>query len=170
MTPKLFMFYVGGDVANCNIEVHDVRFSIGQSPEDCFDDLRQQWWGESKSLHVDSWAEISHADGYDVTVSEGTFGGRERLYFVNLGGYEPNSFEESHRNVLIVANTKTAAMKRALQEQISDWRLPHKDNLMELEKALSLTEYANQQGYRLHLVKAPDAKPLIFRAKYTRLG
>ena len=31
---KLFMFYVGGDCGNANVELHDVRFSIlflGQS-------------------------------------------------------------------------------------------------------------------------------------------
>ena len=48
---KLFMFYIGGDCANSNIELHDVRFSIGETAEECRDDLRQQWWGEPKSLH-----------------------------------------------------------------------------------------------------------------------
>jgi hypothetical protein len=28
-TMKLFMFYVGGDCGNSNIELHDVRFSAG---------------------------------------------------------------------------------------------------------------------------------------------
>lgn len=53
---KLFMFYIGGDCANSNIELHDVRFSIGETAEECRDDLRRQWWGEPKSLHLDCWA------------------------------------------------------------------------------------------------------------------
>ena len=39
---KLFMFYVGGDCGNANVELHDVRFSVGETAEDCFDDLRRQ--------------------------------------------------------------------------------------------------------------------------------
>ena len=48
---KLFMFYIGGDCQNSNVELHDVRFSIGETPEDCRDDLRKQWWGDPNSLH-----------------------------------------------------------------------------------------------------------------------
>jgi hypothetical protein len=40
---KLFMFYVGGDCGNSNIELHDVRFSAGETPEACHEDLRRQW-------------------------------------------------------------------------------------------------------------------------------
>jgi hypothetical protein len=40
---KLFMFYVGGNCGDSNVELHDVRFSIGETPEDCHDDLRQQF-------------------------------------------------------------------------------------------------------------------------------
>jgi molybdopterin-binding protein len=49
---KLFMFYVGGNCGNSNIELHDVRFSMGNAPEDCYDDLRRQWWGDPTSLHL----------------------------------------------------------------------------------------------------------------------
>ena len=55
---KLYMFYVGGDCGSSNIELHDIRFSVGETPEDCFDDLRRQWWGEPKSLHLDSWGAV----------------------------------------------------------------------------------------------------------------
>src|SRR6202000_32331 len=67
---KLFMFYIGGNCGNSNIELHDVRFSIGESPEDCYDDLRRQWWGEPKSLHLDCWGIVEQADGYDVTLTD----------------------------------------------------------------------------------------------------
>jgi hypothetical protein len=45
------MFYVGGNCGNSIIELHDVRFSVGNAPEDCHDDLRRQWWGDPTSLH-----------------------------------------------------------------------------------------------------------------------
>ncbi len=40
---NLFMFYIGGNCANSNIESHDVRFSIGETAEDSREDLRRQW-------------------------------------------------------------------------------------------------------------------------------
>lgn len=43
------MFYVGGNCGNSNVELHDVRFSIGETPEDCHDDLREQWWAIRKA-------------------------------------------------------------------------------------------------------------------------
>jgi hypothetical protein len=50
MAMKLFMFYVGGNCGNSNVALHDVHFSIGKTPEDCRDDLREQWWGDPNSL------------------------------------------------------------------------------------------------------------------------
>src|SRR5258708_13927838 len=49
---KHFMFYVGGDCGNSNVELHDVRFSVGETPQDSSADLRRQWWGDAKSLHL----------------------------------------------------------------------------------------------------------------------
>ena len=61
---KLFMFYVGGNCGNSNVELHDVRFSIGETAEDCHDDLRRQWWGDPESLHLDCWGAVEQADGF----------------------------------------------------------------------------------------------------------
>ena len=101
---KLFMFYVGGDCGNSNIELHDVRFSAGETPEACHEDLRRQWWGTPKSLHLDCWGAVEQADGYDITLSPArTEQSEMKLFFLNLGGYDPDNFEELHRNVLLVA-------------------------------------------------------------------
>jgi hypothetical protein len=101
---KLFMFYVGGNFANSNVELHDVRFSIGQTPEDCHDDLRRQWWGDPKSLHLDCWGAVEQADGYDIELStQPPEDVDQKLFFVNLGGYDPSAFTELHKNVLIVS-------------------------------------------------------------------
>jgi hypothetical protein len=90
---KLFMFYVGGDCGNSNVELHDVRFSIGSAPEDCYEDLRRQWWGTPTSLHLDCWGPVEQADGFDVTLTAEPLGEQAfRLFFVNLGGYNPLDF------------------------------------------------------------------------------
>lgn len=65
---KLFAIYIGGEMAGANIEVHDARFVLAASMEETYAELRRQWWGIPRSLHIDCWAEISHADGYDISL------------------------------------------------------------------------------------------------------
>jgi hypothetical protein len=163
---KLFMFYVGGDCGNSNVELHDIRFSIGQTPEDCFEDLRQQWWGEPKSLHVDCWGAVEQADGYDLELStEPSAGTQNKLFFVNLGGYDSCTFTELHKNVLIVALDDKAAKTKA-KAQIDHWQRPHKDRLFEIEKTLDISELMQRHGYHLILRPATREKPFQFHCDY----
>jgi hypothetical protein len=112
---KLYMVVVGGDFRNSNVELHDVRFCVGGRIEECYADLHRQWWGEPASLHLDGWAEVNWADGHEVTLAPGPVAERaERLFFVNLGGYDPTEFGELHKNVLMVAPTAKAAVAKAL--------------------------------------------------------
>ena len=167
---KLFMFYVGGDCNNANVELHDVRFSIGETPEDCFDDLRRQWWGEPKSLHLDCWGAVEQADGYDIELSaEPLATAQDKLFFVNLGGYDPSEFAELHRNVLIVAADDKAAKARA-KAQVDNWCKPHRDNLFEIEKMLDLTASMQHHGYHLVLRPASSEKPFRFQCDYRPIG
>lgn len=167
---KLFMFYVGGDCGNSNVELHDVRFSIGETPEDCRDDLRAQWWGDAKSLHLDCWGEVEQADGYDIALSaEAPTEVSNRLYFVNLGGYDRSEFSELHKNVLLVAPSAKSAIGKALA-QIRTWSLPHKDNVFEVEKAVDVTTMMAQYGVSLTLTKATTLKPFQFECDYVPIG
>lgn len=163
---KLFMFYVGGDCGNSNIELHDVRFSVGETPEDCLDDLRQQWWGEAKSLHLDSWGAVEQADGFDIILSaEATSDVSDKLFFVNLGGYDPTDFGELHKNVLVVAPDIKLAKQKALN-QIGHWGMPHKDRLFEIEKTLDISVLMQRYGCQLTLRPAVTEKPFKFSCEY----
>ncbi len=167
---NLFMFYVGGSFRNSNIELHDVRFSVGATVEACYDDLKRQWWGDPESLHLDCWGPVNQADGFDVEVTADTFeAGGERLFFANMGGYDPGEFAELHRNVLLVAADAKAAKQQALA-RVRSWTLPHKDNLFEVENLLDLSEAAVERGYRLRLTKAVAEKPFEFRCDYLPIG
>lgn len=164
------MFYIGGNCGNSNIELHDVRFSIGESPEDCYDDLRRQWWGEPKSLHVDCWGAVEQADGFDVTVTTNPPPNiSASLFFVNLGGYDPSEFGELHRNILLVVADAKEAKFRGLSE-IKDWSEPHRDKAFEVEKTLDVTALTRGYGHYLTLTKAKDAKSFNFVCKYTPIG
>jgi hypothetical protein len=163
---KLFMFYVGGNCGNSNIELHDVRFSMGNAPEDCYDDLRRQWWGDPTSLHLDCWGPVEQADGFDVTLTAGPQSDMAaKLFFVNLGGYNPLEFGELHSNVLIVAPDAQAAKQKALQ-QVNDWEQPHNDRIFEIEEAVDVTALMKSYGCVLTLTPAAIHKPFAFQCKY----
>jgi hypothetical protein len=162
---KLFAIYIGGEMAGANIEVHDVRFVAAPSIEATYPELRRQWWGVPRSLHVDCWAEITHADGYDVTLSPEPYTGPEKLYFVNLGGYEPAEFAERHRNVFVVAETEAKAKARAVK-QVRHWIEPHRDDLYEAEHAFCLGELPGEQRLHIHLTPAPAVSDLVFTCQY----
>jgi hypothetical protein len=167
---KLFMFYVGGNCGNSNVELHDVRFSIGKVPEDCHDDLRRQWWGDPKSLHLDSWGIVEQADGYDVTLTTAPQDDPDlKLFFVNLGGYDPNTFGELHKNVLIASPDIKRAKQKALR-QVNDWVQPHKDRIFDIEQAIDLTALTGQYGCNLSLRPAVEPKPFVFQCLYLPLG
>ena len=167
---KLFMVYVGGSFRNANTELHDVRFSIGETIENCYDDLRRQWWGDPKSLHLDAWGAVEQADGFDVRLAhERSTDSDLRLFFVNLGGYRPGQFEELHRNVLIVASDAKAAKARALAT-VHRWVQPHRDKLFEVEKAIDIGVLAERTGYSIRLTKAAVERPFAFECRYVPIG
>jgi hypothetical protein len=149
--------------------LHDVRFSLGATPQACYDDLRAQWWGRPDSLHIDSWTEISQVDGYDISLSHDPSTGAEKLFFLNLGGYTSQDFEEVHKNILVVATSQRTAIQRAVQAQ-THWTLPHKDSLVNVEKAISLSEELQEKGLSVHLKEAVELKPQKFISKYIRLN
>jgi hypothetical protein len=167
---KLFMFYVGGNFGNSNIELHDVRFSIGQTPEDCYDDLRRQWWGEPESLHLDCWGAVEQADGYDIELStRPPDEDQQRLFFVNLGGYDPSEFTELHKNVLLVSPDEAMAKAKA-KAQINHWQKPHRDRLFEIEKTIDIGAQMQRSGYHLILTPATQEKPFQFECDYRLIG
>ena len=167
---KLFMAQVGGSVPNANTELHDIRFAIGARIEDCYDDLRSQWWGNPKTLHLDCWGVVDYADGYDVAVAtEPPVHDALRLFFVNLGGYDPAEFGELHRNVLIVEKDATAAKAKALRS-VAAWRQPHRDKLFEVETTIDIGASAVRAGCALRLTETEIERPFQFTCKYVPIG
>lgn len=163
---KLFAIYVGGEFEGANIELHDMRFVVASSIGDTYDELRRQWWGIPKSLHIDCWAEISHVDGYKVELLAEPFEGPEKLFYINLGGYDAGEFLEKHKNVFIVASTVTEAKKRAIKEA-KPWAVPHRDEMYEAEQAFSLTDVGAGQRLYVHLTKCSEEKPFTFTCNYS---
>ena len=51
---KLFSVFLGGRADKCNIELHDVVFTLGEKIEDSYNDLLGKWFGLPDRLHIDS--------------------------------------------------------------------------------------------------------------------
>lgn len=169
---RLFAVYVGGTISGCHLELHDLRFAVGASIEDCYDALRAQWWGAPESLHLDAWGPIEWADGFGVSVVDsaheaaGHMG--HRLWLAHLGGYDPAQFTELHENLFVVAPDAASAKKRALA-RVDGWMSPHKDAIMEIETAVDVGA-ALPAGKSIRL--SPDAPERAFRfeARYVPIG
>lgn len=111
--PKIFMLLIGASPPERNIEQHDVFFSIGESIKDLIPGVMAFWPGKTK-LHLDAWREVTHVNGYKVEVvlkTEGRPNSSYKLFFINLGGYKQNEFEEFHYKMVIAASDKAEAVK-----------------------------------------------------------
>jgi hypothetical protein len=163
---KLFAIYIGGELKGANIELHDMRFVVAPSIADTYEELRRQWWGIPDSLHIDCWAEIGEVDRYDVTLRSDPFTGPEKLYYVNLGGYDSAEFIERHKNIFVVATTIPEAKARAI-ETVKNWHAPHRDEMYEAEQAFSLNDSGHAQRLYVHLTRTAKTKDLTFTCDYT---
>lgn len=164
---KLFMIMVGGHTPTSNIEVHDVRFAAGHRIEDTYPALRAAWWGDPDTLHLDVWADISSVDDYDVLLkTEKPLTGGPKLFFINLGGYDPACFDELHKNILVVAASQAHA-KHAARNSVQHWKTPHKDTSFEIEKILPLSQIG---AFYVHLEKTAKPVPFSFEWGYTPIS
>ncbi|EBC1279711.1 DUF1543 domain-containing protein [Salmonella enterica] len=135
---NLYMFYVGGNAGKSNIEVHDIQFVAANEPSDAFPALREAWFGDSDKIHIDGYIRITRADGYSVSLSAEPPQSEERLFFVNVGGYRPDTLAELHEFDLFVAENAQLAREKALKKLLCGVDQQHKDNLKEVDDCLLL--------------------------------
>jgi len=115
--PKLYMLLIGASPPGRNIEQHDVFFGIGDSIKDLVPEVEAFWPGNIK-LHFDAWREVTSVNGYKVEVvlkNESKQNSPFKLFFINLGGYKQNEFEEFHYKMIIAAVDKAEAVNISKQ-------------------------------------------------------
>ena len=134
----LHVVMLGGTHPRARIELHDVAFVDVQRLEDAHDELRRQWFGDPRGVHIDSWMEVDGVDGYQVRFSDAAPApDAPRLYFLNLGGYVAGEFGEAHRYLLVVAADAARAKARArVLARGVRWDLPHVDAVLEVDDCL----------------------------------
>lgn len=114
---KLFMVLLGSKPKGRHTEQHDVYFGIGENMKSLIPQFEIFWPEAIGNMHVDGWLEVSLLKGFtievnekaDVKPSESDF----KLFFINLGGYKAEIFEEFHFKVLVVSQTKAEAIQIA---------------------------------------------------------
>ena len=114
--PKLFMLLIGCTPPGRHIEQHDIYFGIEDHISDLIPDIIRFWPEAKGEIHVDAWREIKLVNGFVITVLEGEpVDNTHKLFFINLGGYKRNEFEEFHYKMIVAANDKGEAVKMSKQ-------------------------------------------------------
>jgi len=117
---KLFMVLLGCRLKGRNTEQHDIFFGIASEIKELIPSF-ETFWPEAKGkMHIDAWREITTVNGFDVKIIErhkyqNIKESKEKLFFLNLGGYKPNEFDEFHYKMISVKTNLAEAIKEAKQ-------------------------------------------------------
>lgn len=111
---KLFMLLLGCRPNGRNTEQHDIYFGIAKELKDLIPAVKT-FWKSSGNIHIDAWRIINNVNGYQIKITEKPDNAQneKKLFFLNLGGYKENEFEEFHYKVLTVSNNKNEAIAAA---------------------------------------------------------
>ncbi len=111
----LWKVLIGSTPKGRNTEQHDVFFGIASSIKDLVPQLKNFWPEAAETMHVDAFKMVTNCDGYKILIKskEEKSIQHEKLFFINLGGYKPQEFDEYHYRMLIVATNKGEAIKKA---------------------------------------------------------
>ena len=166
MNLSLFIVVLGGRSLKSNIELHDVRWVLGESLEDTFPELRKQWLGKTNGLHIDSYKRIEYVDGYKISISKSNKNNSiikkkedESLWFINLGGYDPKKMYEEHEFTLIVAKNAIDAKKKAKKNWVSSLKSKHNDDLSGInyfEEIDDLHSIKQIKNWEIKLISDPE--------------
>ena len=141
----LYLVVLGGRAHKANIELHDVRWVVGSKIEDTYETLRKDWFGSPKGLHIDSYKKIKYIDGYKINLisfEKDNIGkkqllkknkAKKNLWFINIGGYDPNCMQEKHEFGLVTASTKVEAKNIAKSKWLIGCKKKHKDDIASLK-------------------------------------
>ncbi len=112
---KLYKVLIGCKPKGRQTEQHDVFFGIAENLQSLIPQLKAFWPEAANTMHVDAYRIIKYVDGYEVMIlPKNTKKKSEaQLYFINLGGYKPNEFEEFHYKMVVAATIKAIAIQQS---------------------------------------------------------
>ena len=119
----MFMLLVGCTPKGRHTEQHDIFFGIAPQMADLKNDILHFWPEANGKIHIDAWREVNVVNNWIVkpvlrsapVPDVGLPGSSQQLFFLNLGGYKPDEFEEYHYKLLTVSDDQATAIKEAKQ-------------------------------------------------------
>ncbi len=182
---KLFMILLGCTPPGRNTEQHDIFFGIAESIKSLAPSMIEAWPEASGKIHIDAWRQINYVDGCSVHVvnREQTLSidedKKKKLFFLNLGGYKKNEFEEYHYKMIVACENKSVAIQAAKQtafykhtgftgatSHIDDKYGVDVDDVFEIEDILPV-EFKNK--YRIVLSQTDNPVEDILNIGYYKL-
>jgi hypothetical protein len=165
-------------------EQHDVFFGIATSLNELVPEMKA-FWPEPERIHIDAWREVTAVEGHQVKIVERTDEARlsdhqSKLFFINLGGYQENRFEEQHYVILSVKPDRGSALREAKESffykhnyfekaasHIDDKYGIDVDDLYQIEDILSQSQ---KQQYRIELIPSDNLKEDTIHLGYLKLS
>jgi len=182
---KLFMLLLGCKPPGRHIEQHDVFFGIGATLNEFVPEIKA-FWPEPERIHIDAWREVNIVDGFRINIIPKDIAGNndadasKKLFFINLGGYLENRFEEQHYIVLTVKEDRATAFKEAkktlfFQHNQFDGANSHiddkygidVDDLYQIEDILTPSQ---KEQYKIELVPAGEDREDAIHLGYLKLS
>jgi hypothetical protein len=114
---KLYMVLLGCRPMGRSTEQHDIFFGIGSRLKDLVPAIKE-FWPDGGKIHIDAWREVTHVDGFTINVyaeKDKLIQSEKELFFINLGGYKKNEFDEFHYKMLTIGTSMADAVKDAKQ-------------------------------------------------------
>lgn len=132
---------LGGRHARANTEVHDVVLAVGETLQEVYPQLKHAWFGEQQGLHIDAWAQIQGLEfenkKYQIHFSDAQPNqADQRLWLINLGGYDAREFGELHRYVLVVAQNAMVAKEKGKLYFARHWQKQHTDRVLDVDDCI----------------------------------
>jgi len=116
---KLFMVMIGCRPNGRLTEQHDIFFGIAPSIKELIPHMKTSWPEAKGNIHVDAFREVTFVNGYSIKIipkkENKKDSSKDKLFFLNLGGYKENEFDEFHYKVLAVTETCGNAIQLAKQ-------------------------------------------------------
>ncbi|RNI33532.1 DUF1543 domain-containing protein [Hanamia caeni] len=114
-TLKLFLLLIGSKAPGRNVEQHDFFFGIARELKELVPAIKAFWPEAGSTLHIDAWREVTKVEDYKIAIGlkDEKRELQNKLFFINLGGYQANKLEEQHYTILTVQPTRALAISKA---------------------------------------------------------
>jgi hypothetical protein len=180
----LFIILLGGRPKDSTIEAHNVFFGVGPSIEALFPVI-EKFWPSAPKIHIDAYMKVEYVDHQWIRImkkeetASNADGGQsdQKLFFVNLGGYEKGLFEEKHKKILLIAKDKDDAKYKAMSDPFFSQGLsegkakPHVDDRRMLEEfeeetPIDIEAEVKKQGFVIRLEPISKAEQVHLKSDY----